>query len=166
MSENLPTLLPCPFCGAVAEYAHNDFYNNNTMARCTSCRAEAFYRKWNKRDNQELERLQAIINTPQADDFLRAVSIEAEHQRQRWGSDHDSGKEPSDWFWLIGYLAGKALHSQVVGDRNKAEHHIITTAAACENWHRSLLGKTDMRPGLENHDTSSDKEISTVPNSR
>jgi hypothetical protein len=95
----------------------------------------------------EIARLNAIINTPQADDFLRAVSIEAEHQRQRWGTAHDGGKEPADWFWLIGYLAGKALHAHVSGDTAKAEHHVITTAAACSNWHRGLFGKTDMRPG-------------------
>lgn len=93
----------------------------------------------------EVDRLNAIINTPQADDFLRAVSTEAEHQRQRWGSEHDSGKTPADWFWLVGYLAGKALHAHVAGDATKAEHHIITTAAALANWHLAAFGKTDMR---------------------
>jgi hypothetical protein len=98
---------------------------------------------------REVARLNAIINTPQADDFMRAVSIEAEHQRQRWGNSHDGGKEPADWFWLIGYLAGKALHAHVSGDTAKAEHHVITTAAACANWHQGLFGKTDMRPGID-----------------
>lgn len=97
----------------------------------------------------ERDRLNAIINTPQADDFLRAVSTEAEHQRQRWGSDHDAGKTPADWFWLVGYLGGKALHAHAAGDAVKAEHHIITAAAALKNWHLSLLGKTDMRPGID-----------------
>jgi hypothetical protein len=97
----------------------------------------------------EVERLRAIIDTPQSDDFLRAVSTEAEHQRQRWGSDHDAGKTPADWFWLVGYLAGKALHAHAAGNIDKAEHHVITTAAALANWHRALLGKTDMRPGID-----------------
>lgn len=97
----------------------------------------------------EVERLNAIVNTPQANDFLRAVSTEAEHQRQRWGSDHDAGKTPADWFWLVGYLAGKALHAHGAGDTTKAEHHIITTAAALANWHLSMFGKTDMRPGID-----------------
>ena len=97
----------------------------------------------------EVERLNAIVNTPQANDFLRAVSTEAEHQRQRWGSSHDAGKTPADWFWLVGYLAGKALHAHGVGDTTKAEHHIITTAAALANWHLSMFGKTDMRPGID-----------------
>jgi len=97
----------------------------------------------------ELERLQAIINTPQSDDFIRAVSIESEHQRQRWGVEHDAKKTPADWFWLIGYLAGKALHAHAAGNAEKAEHHVITTAAACANWHLAMFGKTGMRPGID-----------------
>lgn len=106
----------------------------------------------------EIARLNAIINSPQSDDFLRAVSTEAEHQRQRWGSDHDAGKTPADWFWLVGYLGGKALHSQAAGDTDKAEHHIITTAAACANWHRAMFGRTDMRPGIDGQAAMQAKE--------
>lgn len=97
----------------------------------------------------EIARLNAIVNTPQSGDFLRAVSTEAEHQRQRWGASGDVGKTPADWFWLVGYLAGKALHAHSSGDTSKAEHHIITTAAACFNWHATMFGKTDMRPGTD-----------------
>ena len=97
----------------------------------------------------EVERLNAIVNTPQANDFLRAVSTEAEHQRQRWGSDHDRGKTPADWFWLVGYLAGKALHAHAASDLTKAEHHVITAAAALANWHMAMFGNTDMCPGID-----------------
>lgn len=97
----------------------------------------------------EIDRLNAIINTPQSGDFMRAVSIEAEHQRQRWSSEHDGGKTPADWFWLVGYLAGKGLHAHAAGDILKAEHHVITTAAALANWHLAIFGRTDMRPGIE-----------------
>lgn len=97
----------------------------------------------------ERARLNLIVNSPQSDDFLRAVSTEAEHQRQRWGSEHDSGKQPADWFWLVGYLAGKALHAHAAGDAVKAEHHVITTAAALANWHRAMFGNTNMRPGID-----------------
>jgi hypothetical protein len=97
----------------------------------------------------EVERLNAIVNSPQSDDFLRAVSTEAEHQRQRWANSHDAGKTAPDWFWLIGYLAGKALHCVMYGLDEKAEHHVITTAAACANWHRAMRGATDMRPGID-----------------
>lgn len=106
----------------------------------------------------EHDRLDAVVNTPQAGDFLRAVSIEAEHQRQRWPSEHDAGKTPADWFWLVGYLAGKALHAHTSSNTDKAEHHVITTAAACANWHLALHGKTDMRPGI---DSTSRLETST-----
>lgn len=97
----------------------------------------------------EIDRLNAIVNSPQSNDFLRAVSTEAEHQRQRWGSEHDTGKTPADWFWLVGYLAGKALHAHTSGTTDKAEHHIITTAAALANWHLSMFGGTNMRPGTD-----------------
>lgn len=90
-----------------------------------------------------------VINTPELVDFQSAVLREAQHQRLRWPSDHDSGKTPPDWFWLVGYLAGKALASHLKGDNEKALHHTITVAAACANWHAAILGLTDMRPGIE-----------------
>jgi hypothetical protein len=86
------------------------------------------------------------INTPEIDDFLSAVRNEALHQRERWPSAHDSGKANADWFWLVGYLAGKALHD--VND--KRLHHVITAAAALLNWHAALTGSFNaMRPGIE-----------------
>lgn len=85
------------------------------------------------------------VNSPHTADFLESVRLEALHQRERWGVEHDAGKEDSDWFWLIGYLAGKALHKP-----EKQLHHIITTAAACLNWHAQKTGvSTLMRPGIE-----------------
>ncbi|HEY0915401.1 MAG TPA: hypothetical protein VGE22_11065 [Solimonas sp.] len=92
-----------------------------------------------------LEERFAAINTPEIADFLKAVENEALHQRDRWGADGDAGKADADWFWLIGYLAGKALHKP-----EKVLHHIITTAAACLNWHAAKLGVHNrMRPGHE-----------------
>lgn len=84
------------------------------------------------------------LSTPEIADFLAAVEREALHQRDRWGVDHDAGKADSDWFWLIGFLAGKALHKP-----EKMLHHIITAAAACLNWHAARVGAhTAMRPGI------------------
>jgi hypothetical protein len=68
----------------------------------------------------ELENLKALINTPEIDSFLRAVHIEAVHQVERWGTAHDRAKRPADWFWLVGYLGGKALHANTSGDTEKA----------------------------------------------
>lgn len=53
----------------------------------------------------------ALLDAPEIHDFTRAVVLEAAHQRSRWDSNHDAGKTDADWFWLIGYLAGKALHN-------------------------------------------------------
>lgn len=96
----------------------------------------------------EAKRLDALVNTPELHDFAKAVPLEAAHQRERWGSAHDAGKTPADWFWLIGFLGGKALRAHVQGTTEKALHHTISTAAACCNWHAAILGKTDMRPGI------------------
>ena len=90
--------------------------------------------------------LSALVDSPQTEDFFQAVRLEAAHQVTRWGSEHDAGKEPADWFWLLGYLAGKALHDV----RGKRAHHIIATAAALLNWHRAVTGESNaMRPGIE-----------------
>lgn len=92
----------------------------------------------------EVARLDALINNPHTEDFLSAVQLEAAHQRERWAASDDAGKTDADWFWLIGYLAGKALNKP-----EKRLHHIITTAAAALNWHRHRAGfDTDMRPGI------------------
>ncbi|HEY3256930.1 MAG TPA: hypothetical protein VGJ91_23400, partial [Polyangiaceae bacterium] len=73
--------------------------------------------------------LEALINTPGTEHFLKSVETEAAHQVARWGSEHDAGKKPSDWFWLLGYLSGKALASALKGDIEKAKHHTISSAA-------------------------------------
>lgn len=92
----------------------------------------------------EIERLDQLINTPHTADFLSAVHLEAVHQRERWSAEHDGGKTDADWFWLVGYLTGKALHKP-----EKQLHHIITTAAALLNWHAAKTGHdTRMRPGI------------------
>lgn len=93
--------------------------------------------------------LLALLNTPETEDFDKAVPLEAAHQVLRWGAAKDAGKEPEDWFWLLGYLAGKALASQKAGDVDKAKHHCISSAAALRNWHAHLRsGRSVMRPGI------------------
>lgn len=94
--------------------------------------------------------LLAKLNTPELNDFDEGMRLEAAHQRERWGSEHDAGKAPEDWFWLLGYLAGKALHAAKHGDIDKALHHTISAAAALRNWHAAILGvSTAMRPGID-----------------
>ncbi|WP_347091705.1 hypothetical protein [Sphingomonas parapaucimobilis] len=90
-----------------------------------------------------------IINTPETADFMAGVPLEAAHQRERWGADHDAGKRPLDWFWLIGFLAQKAADAAIRGDIKKAKHHTISTGAALANWHAALTGADiKMRPGI------------------
>ncbi len=104
----------------------------------------------NERLTRERDALSLLLNTPEVDDFDRAIPLEAAHQVQRWGVKHDSGKEPADWFWLVGYLAGKALTAHLLGNIDKAKHHTISTAAALRNWHAHIRsGNTLMRPGIE-----------------
>lgn len=95
-------------------------------------------------------RLSALINTPETADFLKGVQLEAAHQRERWPAEHDAGKSPFDWFWLIGFLAQKAAAANVAGDAEKAKHHTISTAAALANWHLAIAGvDSTMRPGIK-----------------
>ena len=92
----------------------------------------------------ERDRLLALINSPELDGFIRGVHIEAVHQVEKWGEASDRAKRPADWFWLVGYLAGKALHAAVSGNIDKAKHHCISTAAALYNWHCAISG-SDVR---------------------
>lgn len=96
---------------------------------------------------REILRLKAVINTPEIDDFLQGVRLEAAHQEERWGSTDDGGKSPIDWFWLLGYLGGKCLAACLAGDIRRAKHHTISSAAMLFNWHRRIEGKGTMRPG-------------------
>lgn len=87
---------------------------------------------------RERDRLHALVNSPQTQDFLAAVAAEKAHQIERWGEAHDRGKSAENWFWLVGYLAGKCLRCCITGDREKAMHHTISSAAALANWHEAI----------------------------
>ena len=91
-----------------------------------------------ERAEAEVTRLRTLINTPHTATFLEAVKLEAAHQRERWGEEHDARKDAPDWYWLVGYLAAKALHAWKAGATLRLKHHVVTTAAACLNWHRSI----------------------------
>lgn len=86
----------------------------------------------------ELVRLRAIIDRPENDDFLKGVSIEAEHARRRWEKD-DIAKTPFEWMGLVLFLAGKGLKAYLDGDTEKAKHHCVSSAAALLNFHRMII---------------------------
>ena len=95
-----------------------------------------------------IEHLEKLLYTPEIRDFLEGVRREAAHQRLKWEEEHDMQKAPADWHWLLSHLSGKALfHAAHIGHwptmaqvnayhREKYLHHIVTTAAACYNWHQ------------------------------
>lgn len=86
----------------------------------------------------ENERLKSLVNNAHTIDFLEGVRLEAAHQVERWGEAHDRGKSAENWFWLVGYLAGKGLRAAITGDREKALHHTISSGAALLNWHKAI----------------------------
>lgn len=86
---------------------------------------------------------------PETDDWLQGVRKEAAHQTARWGVEGEDGKDWTDFFWLVGYLTGKALRSSLEGDQEKARHHTISTGAVLLNWHACLVGIAHrFRPGI------------------
>ena len=86
----------------------------------------------------EVARLTKILNTPKYDPFFDAVKAEAMHQDWRWPVEHDADKQPQDWFWVLGYLQGKALRACLDGDKRKALHHTISSAAVLAHWHQAI----------------------------
>lgn len=86
--------------------------------------------------------LHGLVNRPHTDNFLEATRLEAGHQIDRFGAAHDRDKSAENWFWLVGYLAGKCLHAVVTGNKAKALHHTISTAAALLNWHEAITKDT------------------------
>lgn len=99
--------------------------------------------------------LEALINNPHTANFLEAVRLEAAHQRERWGEPHDREKSPEHWFWLVGYLAGKALRAAITFDTEKARHHCISSAAALSHWYATIQGLELKDADLAAHDSPS-----------
>ena len=92
-----------------------------------------------RRLRAEVDRLTALINTALIDDFTAAVKREAAHSVERWWVFLDARKAPEDWFWTLGRLVGKTLRAHLDGDRDKALHHTVSSAAVLLHWHRRIL---------------------------
>lgn len=82
--------------------------------------------------------LKELLSRPEIDDFWEGIVLEAAHQRQRWGDAHDRSKSAENWYWLVGYLAGKALRAAIEGAADTAKHHTISAAAALFQWHKAI----------------------------
>jgi hypothetical protein len=114
-------------------------------------RVASYCEEWENRATQaeaKVAMLEALLNTPEIEDFDKAVPLEAAHQVNRWGVESDAGKKPSDWLGLVVFLAAKAYGSHDNGNMTKAKHHCVSTAAALRNWHAHIRsGASAMRPG-------------------
>lgn len=132
-------------CVRVFGYAGSPIYSERESAGLSkpfkrAIRALSPDPNWLARQIVEaVEAYKKSLDVPELDDFAKGCVIEAQHQRQRWGDEHDTTKEPEEWFWLVGYLAGKGLNAQRAGDMEKFKHHLITGAAVLANWHARTL---------------------------
>ena len=100
------------------------------------------------RAEAEAERFRALISRPYVGLWADEVVVEAAHQRERWPSAEDAKKTPAAWFWLVGYLAGKALAAAEAGDTDKLRHHTVSTAAVLAHWAAYAKGdETVYAPG-------------------
>jgi hypothetical protein len=104
-----------------------------------------------KEAHAEIERLTGIIHTPENDEFLTGTAREAEFQRQHHGVDNsEEAFDWPQWYWVAGYLLGKAWHALKQHNTVKAKHHLVTTAALLYNWHNLLSS----RPAASVHSNS------------
>lgn len=85
----------------------------------------------------EVLRLRAIINNPQIDNFILAVSNESSHQYQMWDGN-DQNKQVGDWIMLFTRLMGKIVEGAWKGNWEKVLHHIVALAASCQRAHAVL----------------------------
>lgn len=123
----------------------------------TCCSLEDVVRAAIADEHMEHSLLQESLSRPEIDDFWEGIVTEAAHQRQRWGDAHDRDKSAENWFWLVGYLSGKALRAAIEGDKAKAKHHTISTAAALFQWHKAICSD-ESGCGI-GHDEDIDPEV-------
>jgi hypothetical protein len=106
-------------------------------------------RSWEVEAAETIERLVWLLSRPYIGAWVDEIMVEAAHQRERWGAKHDVGKNPQDWFWLGGYLGGKALHAHITGDLALARHHTVSAGAVLAHWAAQISGDENvMRPGV------------------
>ena len=84
-----------------------------------------------------INQLEKILNTPVTEDFWEGLKSEAAHQTYHYGQQ-DLDKEALDWWQLVRYLAGKACDAHLAGDKEKALHSAISTAAVLSHWHDAI----------------------------
>jgi len=98
----------------------------------------------NRRLREELEGLKKILGSPEINEFWEGVRREAAYQRDHWGEKHDLEKSDADFYWTLGWLAGKAVNDPHDEEDTRTPlerklHRIMTAAALASNWHAVVL---------------------------
>jgi hypothetical protein len=90
----------------------------------------------------EVERLRALLNTPEVSDFAKGVVLEAAHQREKWD---DETKRDFDWAAVAHWLLAKALINPPQNDGTVGEkarlHRLVALGALVANWHAAVLAR-------------------------
>lgn len=93
-----------------------------------------------------LKNLDATINHPEIEDFLKGVQLEAAHQTLRWGIENEESSPPHHFILVMNKIIGKMACDIFDFDSEKFKHHVIAVAAEMFNIHRQIC-----KPGTEIH---------------
>lgn len=122
----------CRNCG-------KEIIGRGTETLCNSCVAPLI-------EESELENIKRKLNTPELTNFIEGVRLEAVHQQEKWGPEHDKRKRPGDWSLLLDYIKGKQVKAVWDGDLDKLKHHLITMSAICYNYHKCITDAKEIKP--------------------
>ena len=75
-------------------------------------------------------------SAPVTSDFWQDCLDESRFQDERWPERHDAQKTDADWFWLVGFLAGKVMRPGASVEKKR--HRLRALAAVLEHWDRQL----------------------------
>ena len=90
----------------------------------------------------------AALNVSSATAFLEGVNAEAAKQRATNQATGIIPPNDTDWFWLIGFHAGKAVGHI---PRETKVTAVYAAAATCLNWYLAITERFNkMQPGPEN----------------
>jgi hypothetical protein len=92
-----------------------------------------------ERVRKERDELLVKINTPEIDDFIEGVKLEAAHQTERWGLEKEENEPPHHYILVGSKLLGKLSVAIFDRDADKFKHHCITLAAVMHNCHRQVV---------------------------
>lgn len=84
-----------------------------------------------------VKELEALINNPIINDFIKGVQTEQAHQMERWGTQEEY--DPSHFMLVCNKLLGKMAVDIFDEDLDKFKHHIIALAAVQAQLHRLCL---------------------------